>query len=239
MRFALLVGCLVVLSLGYPDAANATTWLAGDLTTFTQSDWGDAPNGSNAASLLDVNYATVYSSTLGLVEIGVPGAAGFSALFTGSSQVLTYLPAAGTPGPFDSDLLNPTTTAAGTFGGEVLALMLNIDFSDAGVTPHTATVHFGDLHLSGMTLAGLDGMTVRDFAATVNTLIGGGSAAYTIDELDPITGELNAAFGAGEVSQFAQDHLQAPTSVRVPEPSSLALLVLGALGLGWTRWRRH
>src|SRR5713101_4431394 len=116
LRLALLAGSFLILTLAYVGAASATTWLAGDLTTFTQSDWGDVPNGSNAASLLDVNYATVYSSTMGLVEIGVPGAAGFSALFTGSSQVLTYLPAAGTPGPFDSDLLNPTTTGAGTFG---------------------------------------------------------------------------------------------------------------------------
>src|SRR5438132_14151553 len=81
---ALVLG--IVLAAG-ATPASATTWLAGDLTTFTQSDWGDVPNGSNAASLLDVNYATVYSSTMGLVEIGVPGAAGFSALYTGSSQV--------------------------------------------------------------------------------------------------------------------------------------------------------
>ncbi len=232
--YALALG-IVLATVAAP--ASATIWHDGDLTTFAQGDWGATPNGSNAASLLENNYDAVYAGTMGLFEIGIPGAAGFSTLFTGSTQLLAYLPAAGTLVPFDSDLLNPTSTAAGLFGGDVAALKLNIDFSDKGVTPHNASVRFGDLHLFALTLTGLNGLSVRDFAAVVNTAIGGGTTGFTIQDLDLVANELNVAFGGGFASSFAQEHLQAPTSVRVPEPSTLALLGLGALALFPSRRR--
>src|SRR5438552_3454540 len=125
-RFALLTGALI---LGHAGAASATVWHDGDLTTFGPADWGAIPNGSNAASLLENNYDTVYASSMGLFEIGIPGAGGFSAVFSGRATLLAYLPPAGAPGPFDSDLVDPTSTAAGAFGGEVASLKLNIDFS--------------------------------------------------------------------------------------------------------------
>jgi hypothetical protein len=182
-RFALLIGALI---LGHAGAASATTWHVGDFTTFNSADWGDVPNGSNAASLLENNYAAVYAGTMDLFEIGIPGAAGFSALFTGSAVLLDYLPAAGRLGPFDTDLVDPTSTAAGQFGGDVAALKLNIDFSDKGVTPHNASVRFGDLHLFALTLTGLNGLSVRDFAGVVNTAIGGGTTGFTIADLDSV-----------------------------------------------------
>ena len=235
--FALLIGASI---LGHAGAASATTWHVGDLTTFAQGDWGATPNGSNAASLLQNNYDAVYAGTMGLFEIGIPGAAGFSALFTGSTQVLAYLPAVGTLGPFDSDLLNPTSTAAGLFGGDVAALKLNIDFSDRGVTPHNASVRFGDLHLFALTLTGLNGLSIRDFASVVNTAIGGGTTGFTIQDLDLVANELNVAFGGGLASTFAQEHLEAPTaSVPVPESGSGLLLLFGLGALALKRGRKR
>src|SRR5437899_6519421 len=161
MRSALFVGCLGVLILGHAGAASGTIWHDGDLTTFTQGQWGDIPNGSNVASLLQNNYDAVYAGTMGLFEIGIPGAAGFSTLFTGSAQLLAYLPASGTPGPFDSDLLNPTTTAAGVFGGDMSALKLNVDFADAGLIHSTAAIRLGDVIAYNLTATpDLNGLTV-------------------------------------------------------------------------------
>ena len=220
--------------------ATATTWHNGDLTTFGEADWGDVPNGSNAASLLENNYAAVYAGTMDLFEIGIPGAAGFSTLFTGSAVLLDYLPAAGTLGPFDTDLVDPTSTAAGQFGGDVAALKLNIDFSDKGVTPQNASVRFGDLHLFALTPTGLNGLSVRDFAAVVNTALGGGTTGFTIADLDLVAIELDVSFGGGFASTFAQEHLEAPTaSVPVPEAGSGLLLLfgLGALALSPSRRR--
>ena len=36
-----------------------------------------------------------------------------------------------------SDLLDPTSSSAGEFGGSVVALRINVDFSDAGLLPAT------------------------------------------------------------------------------------------------------
>ena len=184
---------------GTPDCG----WEDGDLTTYPQAFWSDDPT---ASSLLLNNYIAVYPG--GIVEVGIAGAAGFSMLFTGVLEVLAYLPAVGPAGALNSDLVDPTSSSAGGFGGEVLALQLNVDFSDQGVLPHDAAVRFGDLTLCGLSSpVGLNTLTVRQVLAIANTLLGGGTSSFTIAEIDPILRELNASFGSGSVSTFAQDHL--------------------------------
>ncbi len=82
---------------------------------------------------------------------------------------------------------------------------------------------------------------MRQFLGDVNTALGGGSAIYAISDLDLITVDLNNAFSAGTVSQFALNNLEAPVSVTaVPEPPSIILLATGLLGatLRYNRKRR-
>jgi hypothetical protein len=57
------------------------------------------------------------------------------------------------------------------------------------------------------TLPALNGLSVRQFLGTVNTLLGGGSAAYSIAQFDPVITEVNVSFYAGTPSTFAQQHL--------------------------------
>jgi len=81
----------------------------------------------------------------------------------------------------------------------------------------------------------LDGLTVRQFLGDMNTLLGGGSSVVSIDDLGTIVDDVNSSFSSGIPSQFAQDHLVAPTVVTAtPEPSSLAVLIAGLLGLAAT-----
>jgi hypothetical protein len=183
-------------------------WHDGDVITWNQASWGDTPTSTNAAGLLLDNYDAVYASSSGVFEVGISGSSGFSMLFTSAVNLQAYLPSAGTIGPLVADLADPTSSSSGAFGGEVAALKINIDFSDAGLTAGTSAVKFGNLTLCGFTtLTALNGLTVRDFASEVNTLLGGGSATYSITDLDPITIDLNASFGGGGVNSFAQDHL--------------------------------
>ncbi len=176
-------------------------WRDGDIVTYPQALWGSA---SSAAGALLLNYFfSIY--TAGEVEIGVPGAAGFSAVFTSGSAIVTYLPAVGTPAPLNNDLIDPSTTSSGSFGGTVLALALNVDAS--GLTGGSSGVAFGNLSLCNMAPASLNGTSVASFLGLVNTLLGGGSNGYSIDELAPIADTLNDTFVAGAVSSFAQDHL--------------------------------
>jgi hypothetical protein len=216
--------------------AVATVWQVGDVITDSQNVWGADPTPTNLAGVLQDNYNTVYASTGGVFELGIPGAAGFSILFTSASALLSYLPASGPPGALTSDLLNPTLTASGAFGGDVAALELNIDFSAAGLTPGTLGIPFGDLLLVNFdgTLAPLNGLTVRQYADIVITLLGGGAAILTIAELAPLTPELNRSFAGGTfVTQFAQDHLQAPGTV--PWPGTIAFVGVGLMALGLLR----
>jgi hypothetical protein len=180
-------------------------WHDGDMLTYSQANWGDAT--SNAGTLLAASYDTTYQSTLGVFEIGIPGAGGFSVRFSSESHLQDYLPASGAPAALDSDMLDPLSTSAGVFGGEVSGLKLNVDFSDAGVLHGTAAVKLGDLTLCNMALAGLNNTTVRDFLAMANTALGGGATPYAITDLDPIANQLNGAFGAGAASTFAQQSL--------------------------------
>jgi len=110
----------------------------------------------------------------------------------------------GPPGPLNGNVLDPISTAAGTFGGDVLALQFNVDFSDARVQG-TLAPPFGDLMLCNVGTLPLNGMTVRQFLAVVNTLLAGGSSPFA--DLGPITEQLNGAFDGGVPSPFAHVHL--------------------------------
>jgi hypothetical protein len=183
-------------------------WAVGDLVTFGQIDWGGTPSGNNAAAILLNSHAFVYAPTGGVLEVGLPGAAGFSMDFTIASAVLFYLPAVGPPATLNVDLVDPTASASGVFGGEVVALKLNVDFSAAAFLGGTSGLSFGDLTLCGFSAQpALNGMTVSEFLAVANTVLGGGAAPFAPPELASIALEVNTAFFSGIPSAFAQTHL--------------------------------
>ena len=210
---------ILALALASANAASATTWHNGDVVSYSESAWGDEPDGTNAASILVANYPLVYAP-FGIFEVGT----GFSMTFGGYSTLLDYLPAIGTPGPLDTDLLDPMFSSSGGFGGNVSALKLDVDFADANVISGTSGLKFGDLRVYGLTTTpDLNNMRVRDALAVLQGALGGGPTSDSYDALNSTALELSGAFFEGTPSTFAQDHLQAP----VPEPSMLLLLVSG------------
>lgn len=182
-------------------------WQNGDLVTYNQDSWGGDPTSSTAAALLLAQFNTVYLLTGG-VEVGIVGAAGFSMLFTSAASILGYEPANGSAAPLNSDLLDPTSSASGVFGGFVLALQLDLDFSDAGQLPNVSGLAFGDLRLCSLTATpGYNNMTIRQFRNEVNAVLGGAPAPYLIDDIAFLTDEVSRAFEGGTPSSFAQAHL--------------------------------
>jgi hypothetical protein len=178
----------------------ACRWTSGDLVTFSQFGF------DTSTAWLDA-YDSAYGANFGEMEVGIPGPTGFSLLFTSSTRVTDYFVAGGTVGPLNADLINPTTTSAGAFGGEVTALKLNVDLSATGLLGGGSTATFGSLVLCGMSDLNLNGSSVSDILAIASTLLGGGSSAYTINAMSQLAFELTVAFADGEPSTFAQDHL--------------------------------
>jgi hypothetical protein len=237
LRNGTCVAFVLATILGCAGAANADPWLAGDLTTYNQGSWGGDPGIDAGATLLLAKFDTVYAPTGG-VRVG--SASGFGMIFTDPGSALNYLPSIGPYAPLSGSVVNPLSTSSGAFGGDVLALEFNVDFSDAGLLPGTSGLRFGDLVLTDFsTLPQLNGLTVRQFLGDMNTLLSGGSSIVSISDLGTVVDDLDSSFFAGVPQQFAQDHLVAP-SVPTPEPSSCVLLGSGLLGFAAIRrWKRR
>ena len=158
--------------------------------TYTQGGWGGTPHGNNPASILQANFPGVFPSG---VEVGIPGAAGFSMTFSSSGAVGAYLPAGGTANPLNADLSNPTSSSSGVYGGQVLALQLNVSMGT--VTVPLAGTPFGLLVLHG-TGTSLDGMTVAAVAAVANAVLGGAPLPvdYTVSGMNDLATNLNESF---------------------------------------------
>jgi len=220
-------------------AAQAGTWHNGDLTTYAQGSWGGCaaacdPSFPDPGAVLVTSFNTVYAATGGVI-VGSPSK--FTMVFVDANSVLTYMPSIGPFAPLNGSVVDPLSTASGAFGGEVLGIEFNVDFSDAGLLPGASGLRFGDLILANFSTGPVvnqepfNGLTVRQFLGDVNILLSGGSTIFTIADLGTSLSDLNASFSNGTASAFAQDHLVAPASA-VPEPSSLLLVIAAALGMG-------
>ncbi len=176
----------------------------GDFTTFTQGGWGAVPHGNNPGTVLANNFGVVYPTG---VEIGVAGA-GYSIKFTSAAAITAFLPQGHTPNKLTADLVNPTSSSAGVFGGQVVALRLNVGFSAAGVTQGAGGA-LGSLKLTA-TGTSLDGLMVAQILAVAESALGGGAlpADYTIANLNALATNLNEAFDNGTVvTLWATTHL--------------------------------
>lgn len=186
---------------GPPPCTHGTpncAWATNDFKTYTQNTWE-----TTGVSLLNANYDAVFDATFGVLTIG--DSTGHHVSFTSVDNVKAFLPQAGTPDMLDASLTNPTSTASHAFGGEAVALTLNVAFADSGVTPSVGTTQFGDTHVCGTGTAA-DGSTVAALLATTNQLLTFGPTS-TITALYPVLLEVNGAFDNGTPSTWAQQHL--------------------------------
>jgi len=229
MKATILRLSLVVLglSLFFVNAAQADTWSAGAFTTYDQADWGDPT--SAAGMLMSDKFDSVYPSDLFFIG---STSTGYFMLFTNEANLDDFLPALGTPGPLDGDLVNPSSSSAGVFGGEVAALKLNLDFSNAGLIPNSSGLLLGNLVLTGFSgsESSVNGMTVEQFFPLSQAALAGQATSLDFADVEDLASNINDAFDVGQPDSFAQDHLIAPgSSVGVPEPPTLLLAVVGVL----------
>jgi hypothetical protein len=215
---------------------SARAFSVGEFETASQVAWGD--DGNFYANKISAQFGTVYPS--GVLGIGIPPPPGFSLTFDDAQSVLNYLPANGAPGVLNANLNDAVTSSSGAFGGEMVALTINVDFSDAGLLAHPQGVPFGDLILTGLTgtQALMNGLTVRELLSDMNILIGAGISDLNVVDADIVANELNMSFNGGMVvSTFAQDNLELPPSA-TPLPATLPLFATGLAGAGLLGWRK-
>ena len=122
---------VLAILLGCAGSARATVWNVGDLTTYTEANWGGDPPLDAGSILLTNSFDTVYGPTFGVT---VGSFSGFTLSFTSATTVLAYMPSIGPFAPLNGNELDVGSTASGGFGGETLGLEFNVDFSDAGLT---------------------------------------------------------------------------------------------------------
>lgn len=163
-----------------------------DLTgmrTFTQGGWGSKSNstpGGIRAAYFDLVFPT-YAEIGGIK----------TAKFTDEEAVKEYLPAGGTSNKFTINYTDPENTSAGVLGGQVLALLLNVKYDEAGYLSSNP-LKLKDLVITSGTFGG---MTVNDFLAIANTAIGGGTTGYTYSQINAAATAINENFDNGTVNK--------------------------------------
>ena len=118
----------------------------------------------------------------------------YTAEWTSAPNIEAFLPAGGPPGSLNSSLVNPTTTSANVFAGQVLALTLNVDFSAAAsllqsppaINFQTTGPRFGSLYYCPPVSAGPDmgafyGQTISTILSAANIKLGGNTPTPDLD----------------------------------------------------------
>lgn len=185
-------GTLTDVNFGYFPPNTSSTF-----ATFTQDEYG-AP----AAAAAQVGKARAGKGAMqapisafnAAFPSGVTIGGNKTLNFTDRPAVTAFLPASGTPKALTASATRPKRSSAGTFAGEVLALKLNVGFSDAGVTRSG---------LGGLTVATgkLKGYTVYQVLTLANQVLGGQGKALpakvSIADLSAICGRINQNFNKG------------------------------------------
>ncbi len=205
-RFFIGVATLLVLAV----PALGQTFTNGQYCTFTQGGWGAAPHGNNPGALLATNFGSVYPSGVIIGDTAL-----YTMTFTNALAIQNYLPAGGKANALTGSLTDPTSSPSGVFGGQVLTLELNVDFSNVGVIPGGV----GNLFFFN-TSSSFDGESVQDVLAAANYALGGGNLAdighgdYSIRgtvtgtyNLNDLVSFLNQGFDNCYPSGWVQDHL--------------------------------
>jgi hypothetical protein len=118
----------LALTFACAGAAKGDSFQNGAFVTNVQSDWSDITTTAGAA--LQVDFTSVYAPVGGGLLVGLPTTPGFYMLFGDPDSVQTYLPTVGAPVALSGSFTNPTCALGcpgGDFGGQVVALKLNID----------------------------------------------------------------------------------------------------------------
>jgi hypothetical protein len=166
----------------------------GEHRTVTQGGWGAVPNGNNPGQYLADHFSTCFSSG---VTIGCAG--GHTLTMTTAQAITDYLPTGSTAAVLDQDWTN--TGPDNVLAGQVLTLALTLGFDQCDPNFSSSTVWLGDMIITTGTFAG---MTVSEFLALANDVLGGCSDAYTPAQINEAATAINENFDNGADNGFLE-----------------------------------
>jgi len=182
------------------DVTDESTWTVtitgtnctAGYATYTQGGWGAKPSGNNPGKLLHNNWSNVFGWNSLVVG-------GYKTIkLTSAWAVTNFLPQGGTPGRLWSSYYNPTCrTDGGSFAGQVVALSLNVRFSQAGITK----TGLGALKVQSGTYKY---WTVDQVLALANEVLGGNTSRLlgSISDLNDTVTKINENFDNGANKGF-------------------------------------
>lgn len=163
------------------------------ITTVTQGGYGAAPHGNNPAAYLAANFPTTFPH-------GVSIGGHFLLTFDSAQAIQHFLPQGGTPSILNASATDPTSSSAGVFAGQILALQLSVALHPS----------LGGLILVN-TGTSLDGLHVADILIAANQVLGGDMTAlpsgFTVSGLNDLLDTLNGSFEDYTPSAWALAHL--------------------------------
>ncbi|MBF0441975.1 MAG: hypothetical protein HQK54_08735 [Oligoflexales bacterium] len=161
-----------------------------DFRTQTQGGWGTKAAGNNPGSYRDQHFKEAFPDGL---KIGCD--TGYTAVFTTSSAIQSFLPAGGTPGRLTANMTNPTGSPAGVLAGQMVALTLSLGFDRANPDFSKSDAFLGDLTAAS---GKCKDMNVGAILAAANNVIGGCSGmTFSPSEINECVDAVNNSYVDG------------------------------------------
>ncbi len=162
--------------------------LEGQYRTQTQGGWGTECKGNNPGCYRDDNFDDAFGAELVVGDVGK-----FTAEFTDSEAVEDLLPTGGPKAAFDQNYVDPVSTSAGVFAGQVTALSLNVGFDMCSLAGDCDTFAPDEADRAPTTLADLIVVdnTSACFEMTVGEILDEANLAISDQASDPSLSDLN------------------------------------------------
>ncbi|MDP4116531.1 MAG: choice-of-anchor A family protein, partial [Bacteroidota bacterium] len=156
--------------------------------TYTQGGWG-SPSNSTPGGIRDAHFTTVFPQgmTIGTLK---------TAKFSTAVSIKNFLPQGGTASAFTTNYVNPTSTSAGVFGGQVAALAMNVYYDNAGKLGNNP-LKLKDLKVVSGTF---QGKTVAEILDLCNKALGGETTGFTFSQLNDAATSINENFDNGNTN---------------------------------------
>ncbi|OQP57813.1 hypothetical protein A3860_09315 [Niastella vici] len=161
----------------------------GMLRTQTQGGWGAKPAGNNPGTYLHAHFNATFSGglTLGCYPNN------YYIRLTSAQAVTDLLPVGGTPSALKANATDPVTLK-NVLVGQLVALKLSVSFDAADANFGQSSVALGNMIIGSGTFKGL---TVAQFLAQAEAVLGGCSKAYTPQQLNETATLINQSFDDG------------------------------------------